>query len=553
MKHNIKFYEKNRRIVLSENSNKKRAKNISIVVKGRKKEEYKYLEKLSIRMKKNNPMSKDQIKNKMIKSCKEFYKNNPDKELERKINFINAPLYNKNRINKYEKRILYICENRKELKNICFTGDGKFWVSFGKKHKNPDFKIKNQRKVIEVGNSYWHNDEDVKNTIKNYNKINFECLYLREKELFVDDELLYNKLYKFVKNHDAKIIKIKKLQKNHRSFKNEKYKYNLEIEDNHNYFVNSILVSNCHNIESVVTDFASLTFTRYYVQDTLKIPFPNVNRMKIEDFVKWIKNVYAVKLSNGYLALESKVGSMSSESYLESNSGMASMKKIEDYKRKMDNISTGLKNFNKDEWVMTVSPTQDIVSIKPIFANKYTNNMLFRFADKVLLMSGTVLNKNTFCQNIGIDPSKAEFLSLDSPFPVKNRPVFEVPVGSMGRKSIDSTLPILVETIKELLEHHKNEKGIIHCVDENTKIKMYDNTEKFIKDIKTGDEIITYNEIAGKFENKNVKNSFDNGKRQCLKLKVRDKELICTFDHLILTKNRGWVKAIDLDKNDNVV
>jgi len=234
---------------------------------------------------------------------------------------------------------------------------------------------------------------------------------------------------------------------------------------------NLMVIDECHNVENVVTDFAALTFTKHFIQDILKMPFPNVARMSIEDFVKWIKFTYATKLSNDYLSLESKMGAMSSESYLESNSGLASMKKVEDYKRKLENVSIGLKNFNKDEWVMTVSATQDIVSIKPIFASKYTNNMLYKFADKLLLMSGTILDKNTFCQNIGIDPNKAEFLSLDSPFPVANRPVFEVPVGSMGRKSIDITLPKMVATIKELLDHHKNEKGIIHC--HNYKIAKY--------------------------------------------------------------------------------
>lgn len=234
---------------------------------------------------------------------------------------------------------------------------------------------------------------------------------------------------------------------------------------------NLMVVDECHNIENIITDFAALTFTKYFVQDVLKIPFPNASKMKIEDFVKWIRNVYAVKLSDDYLKLETKVGSMYSESYLESSHGLTSMKKVEEYKRKLENVESGLKNFNKDEWIMTISATQDIVSIKPIFANKYTNNMLFRFADKVLLMSGTILNKKTFCDNIGINVENVEFLSLNSPFPVKNRPVFEVSVGSMGKKSIDATLPRMVQTISELLEHHKNEKGIIHC--HNYKIAKY--------------------------------------------------------------------------------
>lgn len=224
-----------------------------------------------------------------------------------------------------------------------------------------------------------------------------------------------------------------------------------------------LVVDECHNIENVITEFAALNFNKYFVEDTLKIPWPIRSGTTIDEFVRWIKEVYVVKLTDGFMSLDSKVSNMNSASYLESTSGLGMMKKLEDYKRRIDGVSIGLKKFNRNEWVMTVSATGDTASIKPIFASKYTNNMLFKMANKVLMMSGTILDKNTFCTNIGIDPKDAEFLSLDSPFPIKNRPVFELPVGSMGRKSIDSTLPKLISVVKELLNHHPNEKGIIHC------------------------------------------------------------------------------------------
>jgi Rad3-related DNA helicase len=226
---------------------------------------------------------------------------------------------------------------------------------------------------------------------------------------------------------------------------------------------NLLVVDECHNIESVVTDFAALNFSKHFVEETLKIAWPIRYNTTIDTLVSWIKGVYAAKLSDGFLNLDSKVSSMTSTSYLESNSGIGAMKKLEEYKRKIEQISIGLKHFDRNEWVMTISPTQDIVSIKPIFADKYTNNMLFRMGEKVIMMSGTILDKDTFCRNVGIKTADTEFLSLDSPFPIANRPVFEVPVGSMGRKSIDATLPKMVATIKELLGHHIDEKGIIHC------------------------------------------------------------------------------------------
>ena len=272
-----------------------------------------------------------------------------------------------------------------------------------------------------------------KNTFKQYYS---ECCYVKARRNFDDSPVGLTNLSYFL---------------SHASNRND-------LQNRH-----LMVIDECHNIENIVTDFAALTFTKYFVQDVLKMPFPNAKKMTIENFVKWIRNVYSVKLQRNFLELDNKLGSMTSESYLESNSGMSSMRKIEEYKRKIDNVEHGLKNFDKKDWVMTVSATEDIISIKPIFAGNYTNGMLFKFANKVLLMSGTILDKNTFCKNIGIKPEIAEFLSLDSPFPIKNRPVFEVSIGSMGRKSIDNTLPILVKTIEELLSHHKDEKGIIHC------------------------------------------------------------------------------------------
>ncbi len=58
-----------------------------------------------------------------------------------------------------------------------------------------------------------------------------------------------------------------------------------------------------------------------------------------------------------------------------------------------------------------------------------------------------------------------------SPFPVENRPIIFSPAGSMSYKNIDKTLPVMSEMIKEILNNHKSEKGIIHT--HSTKIAKY--------------------------------------------------------------------------------
>jgi Rad3-related DNA helicase len=78
-------------------------------------------------------------------------------------------------------------------------------------------------------------------------------------------------------------------------------------------------------------------------------------------------------------------------------------------------------------------------------------------------MSATILDREAFCQSLGIPADEVDFLSLPSPFPAENRPIIELPVGPMNAKEIDNTLPKMAKVVKELLDSHPDDKGIIHC------------------------------------------------------------------------------------------
>jgi len=78
--------------------------------------------------------------------------------------------------------------------------------------------------------------------------------------------------------------------------------------------------------------------------------------------------------------------------------------------------------------------------------------------------------------------------------------------------------------------------------------------KKKIKDLKIGDKVISYNEKTKQKELKEVVNFFNNGIKNTIKLTLEnDKQIICTPNHLFLTKNRGWVKAIELKVDDDIL
>jgi Rad3-related DNA helicase len=237
-----------------------------------------------------------------------------------------------------------------------------------------------------------------------------------------------------------------------------------------------LVVDECHNLEQAIVDYVSMDFSKYLCEEHMSIKWPiNIQKMTITQFTHWISSVYLPKMETELKKAESTIKSNPNEEFLASKAGMSIMRKYNLLEKQVNGIKAMLERFSVNEWVFTVSPTGDTANLKPIYASKYVHNCLFKIGEKVLLMSGTIGEKNFFCKNLGIDPKNATFMSIDSTFPVDNRPIYKMFAGSMSKKNIQDTLPILVEYIKGILEQHQNEKGIIHTVSYSTAQYIIDN------------------------------------------------------------------------------
>jgi hypothetical protein len=71
--------------------------------------------------------------------------------------------------------------------NVRFVGDGSWWKTLPNgKHRNPDFKVAGQNKVIELFGDYWHRSEDPLVLIEMFHRIGYECLVIWEHEIRED-------------------------------------------------------------------------------------------------------------------------------------------------------------------------------------------------------------------------------------------------------------------------------------------------------------------------------------------------------------------------------
>ncbi len=114
----------------------------------------------------------------------------------------------------------------------------------------PDFvHLKGKCKVIDLLGSYWHKPEEYDLRRKRYHHLGYDSLILWENEL-KNKEVLSERIKTFIYNPKVKIVKVSKIVKKNYSGK----VYNLETDENHNYFAHGILVHNCGEGGMVVTN-----------------------------------------------------------------------------------------------------------------------------------------------------------------------------------------------------------------------------------------------------------------------------------------------------------
>jgi len=117
------------------------------------------------------------------------------------------------------------------------------------------------------------------------------------------------------------------------------------------------------------------------------------------------------------------------------------------------------------DWVVERRRSQagETLVFKPVEVAPFAEELLFSHAERVLMLSATVLDPTTFLRGLGVAPEDAAVIRTPSSFPPENRPLVLMPTARLTRHHLQAGLPKLVEAVAELLERHPDEKGVIHA------------------------------------------------------------------------------------------
>lgn len=127
-------------------------------------------------------------------------------------------------------------------------------------------------------------------------------------------------------------------------------------------------------------------------------------------------------------------------------------------------ISTFLTSVDSGvEWIVDYLKSGDrhCVIAKPIDTAYFAENMFFKNVDQIVLQSATIVNPKQFAAELGLT-GQGVFITADSPFPLNRRPIIRKNIGHMNQANIKSTMPKLINSIRDILDKHENEKGIVH-------------------------------------------------------------------------------------------
>ncbi|QCJ48516.1 helicase C-terminal domain-containing protein [Haloprofundus sp. MHR1] len=103
------------------------------------------------------------------------------------------------------------------------------------------------------------------------------------------------------------------------------------------------------------------------------------------------------------------------------------------------------------------------IVIKPLNPEKYLHHTVWDRGNKFALLSATILNKEAFCRQVGLDPKDVALVDVPHTFPVENRPLYDVTQGRMTFEHRDETIPKIARLVVRLMARHPDEKGLIHA------------------------------------------------------------------------------------------
>lgn len=260
---------------------------------------------------------------------------------------------------------------------------------------------------------------------------------------------------------------------------------------------NMLVLDEGHNTESNLLNFADTVISKWRMKEiglgALPVFKPGEN-IACRD---WLFHTFIPQCQQFMSELENQVDEAKFEGRKED--ALKLVKKLDNYDKYICRLNRFMNSDDLSNWLCFTTEddekrdTQAEILIKPLTATLVADEILFRKASMIVIMSATILDIVTFMRSLGIKDEEAVVLTLPSEFPVENRPIYYKPVGKMNWNEREATMPRMLKFIEKIMDKYEGKKGIIHTHSYafNKAITAY------LRNTKHANRIITHTGIPG--------------------------------------------------------
>ena len=116
------------------------------------------------------------------------------------------------------------------------------------------------------------------------------------------------------------------------------------------------------------------------------------------------------------------------------------------------------------------------IYVTPLEVKELFYDIVYPTADKFIFMSATILDYETMAESLGLPIDKCCFINLESEFEPSRSPIVQICNIDTSYKNMNNpSLPDdIYKMIQKIIDHHANEKGIIHTGNSKITKMIYD-------------------------------------------------------------------------------
>lgn len=217
---------------------------------------------------------------------------------------------------------------------------------------------------------------------------------------------------------------------------------------------NLMVIDECHNVEPALLDFVSLTVSDYHLQNH-GIFIPQLDSP--QEYAVWFED------SKMHMLIYEVIKEAEEAENSRLVDDMARL--LKKYRMFMEQVTE-----HNYEWICEYEEKEAngkkfrSVTLKPVFVNNFVHPLLFKYSQRILMMSATILDVNVVSRSLGLNREHVAAYRMKNRFPVENRPIYLSTVGKMtgGKSRMHEWAPSMLKKITEIMNKYPDQKGIIH-------------------------------------------------------------------------------------------